>query len=498
MKNQALKPEASFCTTKIYQCGSLTYTTRSLAVLFFWLLWGDFCYVLMESVVPSIMPLKFKSLDASNTAIGLVLVTIPMTMNTIFSPIISFKSDRYRSSWGRRIPFILFSLPILVIFLIGLGFGDSMGFWLQRSMGPWFAKFSPNTAAIAVIGIIMVVFSFFNAFVNSIFWYLFNDVVPEHLLARFMSWFRMVSLGSASLYNLFIFPHAETHFREILIGIAILYFFGFGLMCLAVKEGTYPPPPPNRDGETGAWSSVKTFAVECHSHWIYWYFFLGTLSWSFYATMGTFMLFFYQGTGLNLDQIGKILSAVSVATALLILVSGWLADRYHPIRVVVAGQLMQFFMVLPTSCIWLFWHPSPQVAFWVWMVISVCLISPAAALIGVADPPLLMRLFPRERYGQFCAANNMWRCLGLIIGGILAGAFLDAVKRFSGAANIYAFIPIWQIIFYIPVVYCILKVYQNWKRHGGDLAYIAPMPGTSFSPITPANSTFAATSPPSP
>jgi Na+/melibiose symporter-like transporter len=42
----------------------------------------------------------------------------------ILNPIISFKSDRLRSSWGRRIPFILFSAPPLVLSLIGLAFAD--------------------------------------------------------------------------------------------------------------------------------------------------------------------------------------------------------------------------------------------------------------------------------------------------------------------------------------------------------------------------------------
>jgi maltose/moltooligosaccharide transporter len=469
---------------KIYRCGSLTYTSRHLAILFFWLLWGDFCYVLMESVVPSIMPLKFKSLEASNTSMGLVLVTIPMIISTIFNPVISFKSDRFRSRWGRRIPFILFTMPFLVLCLIGLGYGDSVGHWLHQASGPLLKDVAPNTIAVCVIGAIMVLFSFFNTFVNSVFWYLFNDVVPEALLARFMSWFRMVSLGSVSLYNLFIFPWAGTHSREILIGAGILYFVGFGLMCLNIKEGSYPPPPPNLDGKVGLLSAIKTFGKECHSHWHYWYMFLGTMSSTCATAIGTFMLFFYQGTGLSLSQVGKILSTISVTTGLLILVSGWLADRYHPIRVVIAGQVMQLVLVLPAMCVWIFWHPSADIAFWGWMAISIGLTGPAAALIGVSDPPLLMRIFPRERYGQFCSANAMWRSAGAIVGGVLSGVFLDLVKRYSSVTNVYAFIPVWQFIFMLPVVFCIWKMYGSWKRYGGDASYVAPLP-TGVAGIMP-------------
>jgi hypothetical protein len=50
----------------------LTYTKAGLFVLFSWLLWGDFCYTLMEAVVPSILPLKLKGLGCSNWLMGLI------------------------------------------------------------------------------------------------------------------------------------------------------------------------------------------------------------------------------------------------------------------------------------------------------------------------------------------------------------------------------------------------------------------------------------------
>ena len=74
---------------KIYHAGTLTYTKAALAGLFFWLLWGDFCYTVMESVTGPIMQLKFQKLDASNTEIGLILGTIPSIVYSILNPIIT-------------------------------------------------------------------------------------------------------------------------------------------------------------------------------------------------------------------------------------------------------------------------------------------------------------------------------------------------------------------------------------------------------------------------
>ncbi len=241
---------------KVYHCGTLTYTKPALAVLCFWLLWGDFCYMLMETVTPSIMPLRFKALGATNTEMGLILGTIPGIVYSLMNPVISFKSDRFRSRWGRRIPFILASLPFLVICLFGLAFGDQIGFWIHSKIGT--TAITANRVAIWTFGVFLVCFTFFNTFVTSVFWYLFNDVVPEHLLARFMSWFRIISLGAGSLYSFFVFPLAGTHATEIFVGAAILYGVGFTLMCFNVKEGLYPPPPPYVGGQVGPIAAIKT------------------------------------------------------------------------------------------------------------------------------------------------------------------------------------------------------------------------------------------------
>jgi MFS family permease len=152
-----------------------------------------------------------------------------------------------------------------------------------------------------------------------------------------------------------------------------------------------------------------------------------------------------------------------------------LADLYHPIRVVIAGTVMGLVIVNPVCLVWLFWHPSHQVVYWTSMAIGLLLMAPAIALTGVYDPPLFMRLFPRSRYGQFCSTNAIWRSIGGIIGGVSAGAFLDVMTHALGKERAYFCIPLWQLIFGIPSFYCLLKLYQSWKKHGGDNEYVPPV-----------------------
>jgi len=458
---------------KLYQCGTLVYTKAALMVLFFWLLWGDVCYTLMESVTGPIMLLKFDGLGAPKWQIGLIAATIPTAVYSFLNPVISFKSDRYRSRWGRRIPFILFTLPFLVLALVGLAFGDRLGFWLHGHFNP--AGLSANQMAIYTLGGLLVTFTFFNTFVCSTFWYLFNDVVPVGLLARFMSWFRVVGTLSAAGYSFFILQFSKSYSTEIFLGAAGLYMVGFGLMCYFVREGEYPPPAPYVGAPRGPGAMVATYAAECHSHKHYWYLWICTFIGSIGNGIGAFDLLFKQdGIGLDLEHIGYLAGTISITVSVLIIGSGWLADRFHPIRVVMAASIMSLVLVTPASMIWLFWHPSPQVAFWASIAMGIGLMAPAAALGGMWDPPMLMRVFPRAQYGTFCSTNAVWRSLGGMLGGTLAGGFIDFMTPLVGQKQAYCFSPVWSLCFAIPSFFFFIKFYQSWKRLGGDEAYVAP------------------------
>src|ERR1043166_2593768 len=76
-----------------YTCGTLHYTPAALAVLFGWLLWGDFTMCLMESL-PGLLVMQLKDYHISNQAIGFLMTTIFTAANTVLNPIIDRKSTR--------------------------------------------------------------------------------------------------------------------------------------------------------------------------------------------------------------------------------------------------------------------------------------------------------------------------------------------------------------------------------------------------------------------
>ncbi|MDR1191839.1 MAG: MFS transporter [Verrucomicrobiales bacterium] len=473
---------------KTYQAGTLTYTKGALAVLFFWLLWGDFCFVLMEAAVPSLVPIKFADLGAPKTLIGAVTISVANIMVMVFNPIISVRSDRFRSRWGRRIPFIVASMPFLVACLIGLAFVDNLGGWLRglgaverawdwlHGVAPaYFQEFSPTAAVLVVMCVLVTAFGFFNIFVNSVFWYLFNDVVPEHLLARFISWFRVVSYGSTALYNLFILQHARSHYTEIFIGAGVLYFIGFGVMCFKVREGKYPPPPPLDGGKTGVVAAVKTYAKECLGVRHYWFLFLAVMSVALTAATWGFSALYQLELGLTLRQVGIMSTAGGLTSVLIMPAIGWLADRFHPIRIVLCGLLLQIF-VAPVGIIWIFWQPDPQVIFYVQIAIGVCMGAPAGCLVAMMDPPLFMRIYPRSRYGQFCSASAMMRAFALILAGTMIGVYLDVLTKYFGQRVAYCCMGVWSGVAYAIALVAIIGLYRSWQKHGGDQTYVPPLP----------------------
>ena len=465
---------------KTYRAGTLTYTKAGLALLFFWLLWGDFCFFMTESI-PHIIPLKFKDLHCPEFMIGLILATIPRSIGAVCNPIISFRSDRCRSRWGRRIPFILVTMPFLVMSFIGIGCSFDIGRFLYPRLHAWIQNpgmlefLTQETVILIVLSVFLVCFDFFNTFVSSVFWYLFNDVVPEEFLARFMSWFRVVIMITGIIYNKFVFPHSDIYFKQMFIGGGLLYLFGFGSMCLMVKEGEYPPPPENDDGKKGIVSSMKTYARECMSLRHYWFVFLIAITGSFGGACGIFNSIFQRNImGLTLQDIGNLGVAGAVACAIYVPIAGWLADKYHPIRVVLWGMVLNV-LVQPVGFIWLFWHASPAAYFKFTFLQSILLGCPIGMLLQT-DIPMLMKLFPRERYGQFCSCRAMLGMITGIVTGTLGGAFISFLKHFYDERTAYCLIPGWTLFFTSISLVFMIKLFRSWQCYGGDTHYVPPLP----------------------
>ncbi len=446
---------------KIYSAGTLRYSVRGLCILFAWLLWGDFAFTFFESIFGRFIPLYLKDMQASNTLIGIMTGSIAGGVNLFFLPGISQWSDRCRTRWGRRIPFLVVMTPLTVAALILVGFAPELGTWLHHRV---FLHFAPTVSVGAVILTLLCVwvvfFHYFNMVLVSTFTWLLRDVVPLELMARFLSWFRIISTLSSMAFSWYVFPYVISHRKGVCVGVGMFYLVMFSLMCWKVKEGKYPsaPPPENKPGV------IKAFAIyyrECFSISLYRNYFLAIILTALGGCAGPFFLLFYRNTlGLSMQDLGSVFVIGAGSTALAYLPIGWLCDRFNPISVSILAQaglllmtILSFFYIKDKSSLILF-------------TVIVSIISVGW---GLGSATLTMKLFPSEKFGQFSAGVNVFACGIGIVGNYLIGILMDLVNSNYRMAYLWAAIGGLSLL---PMIF----VYRGWRHHGGPHQYIPPLP----------------------
>lgn len=460
---------------KTWHCGTLTYTRAGIITLFIFLLWGSFSFNLMMTVVPSILPLKLKSLGASDVWIGLLLTSVFPMFGMFISPYLSFKSDYLRTRWGRRKPFFFFSLPFVTLTILLLAFSEDIARLLQSS--GLLASLSPMAAAVAVMGVCIVAFQLADVVIASVYVYIFNDTVPVALIGRFFGLMQMVGGSIGFLYNFFIFKYANTHMKEIFIGTAVVYFLGIGMMCLFVKEGEYPPVTAAERNNVRGFSGLKTFFRESFSHRFYWTKFLYSMSGPLGAALWPFGVFYFREMGLTDDYIGKAAAVVSVAGMASAYFASVFIDRWHPLRILAYSGVFAATLSLG-NWVWLFVTLPPVAFFWLNMLGGALVGVFHGALIGVASMPLDIRLQPKSRYGQFCSAQSIISNICKMAAGAGAGYFFYFLKTrfFHGADYAYRFNFVWSAVASILMALVICSLYRQWKALGGDLHFNPPAP----------------------
>lgn len=445
--------------SKIYTVGNLRYTSAGLITLFLWLLWGDFCFTLFESIIPRLLPIYLKEFQASNTLIGIMTGSIAGLINIIFAPLLSMSSDRYRSRWGRRIPFLLWSTPCTVVALILIGYAPEIGGWLNVLFGTRFAFVSKGTVVLSVFCILVVVYHYFNMVLNLLYYALFRDVVPLEVTGRFLSLFRVVGSLGGFVFSRYVLGYAITQRKFICVGLGIIYLVSFLLMCWRVREGEYTPLT-EREKSMGLFTTYQTFFKECVSVPLYRNFILAYILIGWASLKEPFFVFFARDTlGISLDDIGKLLGWCTLLGVVLQPLAGYVCDRFGPLR----ALLISLPLCVATTAFTFFAHG------WMSLLILSCLATIPMVIAGLAMLSVMMLLFPKEKYGQYFASTVSLTCASMILGNYAIGAFLDYVDDYR---MIYA----WSAGFIALGIVPMLRVYRGWKQHGGPSHYVAPLP----------------------
>ncbi len=447
---------------QIWRVGTLTYTSAGLAVLFCWLLWGDFAWAMKDRAIPPIVQLLLKKFGASDMVAGLLFGSLPPALGLFLGPIIGYKSDRHRGRWGRRIPFLLISTPIAVLGIVGLALSPALGAHLDKWLGP--LSWGPNYCTLIVLGLFWMLFEFGTVTANSVYGALINDVVPQPVLGRFFGLFRALSLIAGIIFFFGMGDQAETEklYVWIFLAMGALYGIGFTIMCLKVKEGEYPPQPPMDSGQRalGFRQTAKTYFQECFGNKYYWWFF-GATTVAGLATGPVNLYSIYFATSINMDlsRYWTCLGLTYCVSLVLAYPMGWLADRFHPLRLAI-GVLVLYALVTLWGGLF---ARDPQT-----FAIALVAHGAVAGIWNTATASLNMRLLPKAEFAQFASAAGMVGSLAWMTLAPISGFLLDHFHHEYRYTFFMGF-----VLSIMGLMGC-LVVHGKFMALGGPNNYVAP------------------------
>ena len=452
---------------KIWRVGTLTYTAGGLAVLFFWLLWGDFASAMSGRSVGPMMQFLLRKYAASNFLISLLLGSATALITMFLAPIISYKSDRHRGRWGRRIPFLLIPTPIAALCMALLGFCPWIGSQLDHFLG----SDSPgsNQSVLIAFGVCWILFDFANIMATAVFGSLVKDVVPNVWLGRFYGMFRIVGLVAGMIFNHWFLGQTEHHYVWIFAGCAAVWGGGITIMCLNVKEGQYDPPPPVESGHTaigGFLHIVKGYFRESFGNpYFCWYFATVTLSGLTQAAVNGSSLLFAGSINMGLQWYGDCITLTFFISVFLSYAIGALADRFHPLRITIVTLVLYGLVML--------WGGLFARDAWTF---AVALVAHGVmnGSYATANASLAAKLLPGSRFAQLCSAGGIISSIVGIAFGPSVGKFLDHMSKVYHTDKIYHYTFWIGLGVTVLALMCNSVLYKKFTVLGGPKNYVAP------------------------
>ena len=265
-----------------------------------WIIFGHFGIALSSTILVPLMNLRLKAVGISDSSIGL-LTSCNLWAVSFLVMYFSWKSDHCTSSLGRRTPFVLISLPFIVVALV------------------LFPLFSSSWILIGL----MIVFYFFNDMQASTYPLLSIDCVSKSVLAR-------VSGLSAIVISLAGFLSSRIGSSMADVSQSRVFAFAASAMAIATLIALWQiKEPPIWNPASGSFNFLAPIRVACQDRRIL-VLMVAIALLNACPMMFNTWIWFYAKSRLGLG-IGATGAAMSWGLLLRMLVSfpaGWLIDRF--------------------------------------------------------------------------------------------------------------------------------------------------------------------------
>lgn len=420
---------------KVLRVGNLTYNRKQLVWLFCWLLLADLSFMIVSQIEPSVLPILMKNAGASDQHIAWILGSLVQVTQLVLNPFYSTYSDRTRTRWGRRIPYLLVVTPLASLLLALTPYAPEVAAWLQQRA--WVAEImhrSPVAPAVLMYAVFVVGFYLFYSGTASIFFYLFRDVVPESHMGRFMALFRMVGALGTFILNYWLLGPGVRMPHQMFFAMALLNLVGFMALCWFVKEPNYPPVERSAEADNRPWirsaaSAIVSYFRECYSDSLHWWTYICRLMVYASVVVSTFRIFFaLQELEMTVEDAGKALSWSSLLWVVVAYPLGLLVDRWKVFRVMKwalwiqsVSYLLSFFLIRD-SATFLVFSLITGVLYWAIMLCQF--------IVG-------QEVFPALKLGQFFSANVVLQAI--VIAAVVSpfcGWLFDTLKGSTGTLEL--------------------------------------------------------------
>ena len=402
----------------------------------------------------TLLPLLLDKQGFTSSRIALIMSTIPSMLTFVICPIISTASDKTRTRFGRRMPYLAISAPVVTLFLMLIPWSGQIA-----------ALFPGEPPKATAILMATLTFCFQVAFLipGSMLYYVAADIIPHDHVGRFTAVSSILGTGLTALFNYCLLKRCVENPRLWFTVIGGLFLMATWLLCLRVKEGEYPPVEDNPQDSSNALGNfpayIRLYFRECYSHPLYVLLFLGTaLNQASTVCRNTFnLLFATKSLKMDAGQYGKVIGVGAVLSALMLLPLGRLMDRIHPLRMYIVSGIV----VIAVNAWGYFFVHSYQTFYVIGVMISL-----VYAIQNMAGTPMLICLVPTDKYGQFASANSMVNCLVMFPASYLGGVVIEHL----GYQMIFA----WDFLVTILATIAMLCVYRSWQKLGGPHSYSPP------------------------
>ena len=437
---------------RTWRVGTLAYTRAGLAVLFLWLLGGDFAWSMRDRAVPAVMQLLFNKYTGSDTVTGILFSSLPAALGLVLGPVVGYRSDRLRTRWGRRLPFLLGTVPFIVLAMAGLALCEPLG----RALGGLLGAHS----VLIVMALCWTAFEICCIVANTVFGGLINDVVPQEVVGRFYGCFRALSLIAGILFFWRMTAETQNHYTPIFLGIAALYGVGFTLMCLRVREGEYPPPPERSVHRRGPLAAIASYFRDSFGSAYYrTYFLFAVVGGLVSLPFNLYSVFYARSVGMDTGWYFHCLAATYAISLVLAYPLGVLADRFHPLRVSIAALALY-----GGAMAWGLLFARDAASFAVALVVHGVL----SGAYFTCSASIAQRLLPRAKFTELSSAGGVLGSLSSMLFAPALGLLLDR----SGHSYRMTFDA--GLVLTVLAVFAALRLYRRFAALGGPRNYAAP------------------------